>query len=270
MVKKKKGPSKKVLEYRIKLARRGPSDMMAEAVAELSKEFNLYFAWSGGRCSTCALHMTLEYSPDIPVVFTNTGVEYPETVKYCRSIAKEWGFNYHELKPEHNFWDIVKKHGFPQLRGSSKKKRPRRPLCCKLLKEDPGNKFLKENGHIGLITGIRVEESRARALGIYQKGQFYYTIRDRIWKFHPVSLWSMSEMNEYIELNGIELNPLYAEGYERVGCLPCTGFSQWREQLSKHRPRFYKWLNREYQKSQGEPTMWEYFEPQDCRQDPDL
>ena len=153
---------------------------------------------------------------------------------------------------------MVKDHGFPQLRGSSKKKRPRRPVCCKLLKEDPGNKFLKDNSLVGLITGIRVEESRARALGVYQKGQYYYTIRDGLWKFHPVSLWSMTELMEYIKTHEIRLNPLYAEGYERVGCMPCTGFSYWREQLSKHRPRYFKWLNREYQKSVGAPTLWEY------------
>jgi len=254
----KKGASPKVLAYRIKLASRGPTNITAEAVIKEALKHDVYLAWSGGRCSTVVLHLTLKQAPDIPVVFTNTGVEYPETVKYCRSIAKKWGFNYHELKPEPNFWDIVKKYGFPQLRGSSKKKRPRRPMCCKLLKEDPGNKFLKENDLDGLITGIRVEENRARALAIFQKGQYYYAKRDGLYKFHPVSLWSLDELMNYVEKEGIELNPLYAEGYERVGCLPCTGFTQWREQLAEHRPRFYKWLNREYQKSAGEPTLWEY------------
>lgn len=45
---------------------------------------------------------------------------------------------------------------------------------------------------------------------------------------------------------------------EPGNCLPCTGFTTWREQLRIMRPEFFKWLNQEYQKSVGEPTLWEY------------
>jgi len=254
-----KGPSPKVLAYRIKLASRHPNSHMTpeEIVAESLKQ-KVYVAWSGGRCSTIALHFALQQDPDIPVVFNNTGIEYSETVKYVRHMAEKWKLNFHELKPEANFWDLVKEHGFPQLRGSSKKKRPRKPACCHYLKEAPANIFVKEHNLNGLITGLRVEENRPRALVIFQKGPYYYAKRDNLWKFHPIALWPLEKLMDYAKLHDIPLNPLYEQGLPRVGCMPCTGFSSWREQLKMMNPRFFKWLNQEYQKSRGEPTLWEF------------
>ena len=140
-------------------------------------------------------------------------------------------------------------------------------MCCKLLKEDPANKFLKEKGLEGFISGLRVEESRARALGTYQVGPFYKAKRDGLWKFHPVALWTLQQLMDYVAIYSIPLNPLYERGLPRVGCLPCTGFTTWREQLSKTKPRFYRWLNREYQNRKGEPTLWEYEDVEGCRQE---
>ena len=117
---------------------------------------------------------------------------------------------------------------------------------------------MKENEMDGYITGLRVEESRPRALVIFQKGVFYKANRDRIWRFHPVALMSLEELMKYAKDQNIPLNPLYEQGLPRVGCMPCTGFITWREQLKMVNPTFYKWLNREYQKSVGEPTLWEY------------
>ena len=263
--------SPKVLAARIKLAMRHPaSSMSAEEIIGEALKHKVYVAWSGGRCSTVALHLTLQQEPDIPVVFNNTGVEYLETVKYVRKYAKKWGLNFHELRPEANFWELVKEYGFPQLRGSGSKGGARKPACCTYLKEAPASKFKKEHGMDGYITGLRVEESRARALAIFQKGPFYKAKRDRVWRFHPVALWTLKELMDYADLNKIPLNPLYERGLPRVGCLPCTGFITWRDQLSKTKPRFYRWLNREYQKMQGEPTLWEFYEPEGCRQEAEL
>jgi len=266
-----KGPSKKVLAYRIRLASRHPTaSMTAEEIIAEALKHKVYFAYSGGRCSQVALYLTIQQDPDIPVVFNNTGVEYPETVKHVRKTAKEWNLNYNELKPDANYWDLVKKHGFPQLRGSSKKKRPRKPACCTYLKEAPANKFMKENGMDGYITGLRVEENRPRALVIFQKGVYYKAIRDNVWRFHPVALWPLTRLMKFVKEENIEINPLYERGLPRVGCMPCTGFSSWREQLKMMNPVYFKWLNREYQKSTGEPTLWEYEDRYDICDDVEI
>lgn len=249
-----------MIEARIKLAMRHPnSSTPAEKIIEYALKHRVYVAFSGGRCSQVALHLTLKQKPDIPVVFNNTGVEYAETVKHVHKIAEEWNLNLHELHPETDYWTLVKEHGFPQIRGSSKEKgRPRKPMCCRELKEAPAEKYMREYNMDGFIDGIRVEESRPRTLAIYQKGPYYLAKRDGLWKFHPVAVWSLDQLMVYVEENSIPLNPLYEKGLPRVGCMPCTGFLDWRQQLSEVNPAYYKWLNREYQKSLGEPTLWEF------------
>ena len=38
---------------------------------------------------------------------------------------------------------------------------------------------------------------------------------------NPIYEWSDSDVWEYVRNNGIEMNPLYAMGYTRVGCIGC-------------------------------------------------
>jgi len=44
-------------------------------------------AFSGGRDSLVALHLTLQRRRDVKVVFVNTSIEFPETLKYIRELA---------------------------------------------------------------------------------------------------------------------------------------------------------------------------------------
>ncbi len=259
-----------MLKARIRLAMRHPNSATpAREIIEKALEKRVYVAFSGGRCSQVTLHLVIQQDPDIPVMFNNTGVEYPETVKHVHRIAEEWNLNFKEIRPETDYWTLVKEHGFPQLRGSSKKKgRPRKPACCRYLKEEPAKRYMEEHHMDGFISGLRVEESRPRALAIYQRGPYYLAKRDGIWKFHPVAVWSMGKLMRYVKDHDIPLNPLYEKGLPRVGCMPCTGFLDWRQQLMEVNPEYYKWLNREYQKSLGEPTLWEFVDEYDlCVED---
>ncbi|RLI84590.1 hypothetical protein DRP07_00790, partial [Archaeoglobales archaeon] len=45
---------------------------------------NQAIAFSGGKNSLVALHIILKFKPDIKVVFCNTGVEYPQSLKFTR------------------------------------------------------------------------------------------------------------------------------------------------------------------------------------------
>lgn len=259
-----------VLKTRLEMARRrSPTSLSAEEVVARALEMfpgSVAVAWSGGKCSTAALQIAKRQCPDVPVAFNNTGVEFPETVKYVRRMAADWNLNYHELKPKTTFWAIVKEHGFPQIRGYGGG--PRRPMCCQFLKEDPAARFYKEHGIKAVITGIRAEESRVRALTIGFHGQYYLAKRENLWKFHPVSLWSQSELDGHLEAAKVEINPVYCRGLRRCGCWPCTGFLSWREELGRTYPKLYKWLNREFQKAEGTPTLWEYEDSDQCSQAP--
>lgn len=235
----------------IKLARNGaiaphPLQVIRKAIENHGK--SVAAAWSGGRCSTVMLHMAVMVDPDIKVMFVNTGVEFPETVRYVEKISKEWDLNIIVVKPERTFWDIVKEHGFPSPRkpGDAKKRKKSGdiPPCCKLLKKRPVKKFAEESGVEAIITGMRAGESRVRALVLRQKGSQYYFVKSEdIWKYHPLGFWSTRQVSDYVVENKIPKNAIY-EKIDRNGCWPCTAFVGWRENLMKANPKLYEFMNR--------------------------
>ena len=41
-------------------------------------------------------------------------------------------------------------------------------------------------------------------------------------KINPIAAWSDETMQDYIDTNGVLVNPLVDEGYPSIGCAPCT------------------------------------------------
>lgn len=70
-------------------------------------------AFSGGKDSTVLWHLIKTYFPDkarnMAVIFGNTGVEFPESLRFARKIGKEWGAdNFYEATPERLKHDELK------------------------------------------------------------------------------------------------------------------------------------------------------------------
>jgi phosphoadenosine phosphosulfate reductase len=199
-------------------------------------------AFSGGKNSLVVLHMVLQYNPDVTVLYNNTRNEFPETVKFVRELAKAWNLNFHEVKPDTNFWAIVKKYGYPHVQRYKYKE----PKCCKYLKNRPAALFYKENGIDCVFTGISAYESRARLLFLIKEGLVYKVkrlgdVRYTLLKVAPVGHWTDKDIWEYIRKNELPVNPAYEKyGIDRVGCRICTGHLGWREQLKKVCPAIYR------------------------------
>lgn len=68
----------------------------------------VYVSFSGGKDSTVLLHLVREMYSDVPAVFCNTGLEYPEIVKF----AKEQS-NIEFVRPETSFPRIIDRYGYP-------------------------------------------------------------------------------------------------------------------------------------------------------------
>lgn len=215
-------------------------------------------SWSGGKCSTAVLHMALQLKPDILVLNNDTGVEYAETRNYIKELTAKWNINLRINKPWTTFWAIVKREGFPQMRalGIDKSKRPSVPTCCKMLKEEPVRRaYVKYQIHADL-DGLRVAESRVRTFAIAGFGQFYYTKSYKVWRYHPIALWTREDLDAYYKANNIPLNPLYLKGFTRSGCMPCTAFKNWAENLARANPKMYTYI----MKQMGKQTMDMYMQ----------
>jgi hypothetical protein len=86
---------KKGLDEKIEIARQ----VIAKAF-EVSRQPAL--AFSGGKDSTGLLDLVRRFFPEksagLIVIYGNTGVEYPECLKFARWLAGEWRLNFHETR----------------------------------------------------------------------------------------------------------------------------------------------------------------------------
>ena len=89
--------------------------------------------------------------------------------------------------------------------------------CCDLLKVQPVRWAMEQMGVGCWVTGLRCTEGRTRT--------DYLEVEERdegLLKLNPILLWHEREIWQYLALNQVPVNPLYAEGYRSLGCEPCT------------------------------------------------
>lgn len=68
----------------------------------------VYVSFSGGKDSTVLLDLARRIYPDIPAVFIDTGLEYPE----IRDFVKDTD-NVTWLRPKMNFRKVIETYGYP-------------------------------------------------------------------------------------------------------------------------------------------------------------
>lgn len=77
----------------------------------------VYVSFSGGKDSTVLKHIVDSMYSDVPAVFVNTGLEYPEIQRFVREVkaGKYDCFNpdVEILRPEMRFDEVIKKYGYP-------------------------------------------------------------------------------------------------------------------------------------------------------------
>ncbi len=89
--------------------------------------------------------------------------------------------------------------------------------CCHLLKVEPTRWAVEKMNVQCWVTGLRCTEGRTRT--------DYKEVEERdkdLIKLNPILIWKEREIWQYLALNMVKVNPLYAQGYRSLGCLPCT------------------------------------------------
>ncbi|MDP6439075.1 MAG: phosphoadenylyl-sulfate reductase [Candidatus Brocadiia bacterium] len=92
--------------------------------------------------------------------------------------------------------------------------------CCEVLKVQPTRRAIRDMNVTCWVTGLRCTEGRTRT--------DFDEIEERdkgLIKLNPILIWYEREIWQYLALNEVPVNPLYAEGYRSLGCGPCTRIS---------------------------------------------
>ena len=215
-------PGKPVLEDVIRANAPHMKHLVKDAVNTIKgianqKEFRetpVYVSFSGGKDSLTTLDLTRSaLKKPIKVFFANTGIEFPETVDFARRFCEENDIELIEVKAKEAFWENLPNFGPP-----AKDFR----WCCKVCKLAPINSVMEECTHTGqkclTIDGKRKYESFTRSrIAPKEENPF---IPGQVSVF-PIRNWRAIEVWLYIFYRKLEYNPLYDEGFERVGCWLC-------------------------------------------------
>lgn len=234
----------------LKLMQNYPLDIKIAKTKNRIREFYEYFggevyiAFSGGNDSLVMLHIIRSLYHDVPAVFVDTGVEFPEVRKFVKSFD-----NVVILKPEKNFSQIINECGYPviskdvsnsirlarkniadgkvtervkqfsgSMRGSRFNKEKWRFLlesdfkiseqCCDILKKKPFKKFEKETGLHGYI-GVLASEGGVRLSGYLKTGCNNY----RFGNSKPLGFWTHQDILNYIKINNLNMCSIYGTLY---------------------------------------------------------
>lgn len=104
-------PTKEDLMQRQALPLRAKVLMSQNRIREWCNHFggNVFISFSGGKDSTVLASLVHEIYPDVPLVFADTGLEYPEIRKFAEKMGAEF------VRPKMRFDEVISKYGYPLI-----------------------------------------------------------------------------------------------------------------------------------------------------------
>ena len=230
------------LPLEIKIAK---SKLRIEEWIRYYGEDGVYISFSGGKDSTVLRHLVHQVHPNIPSVFVDTGLEYPELKEFVNKQS-----NVITLRPKRSFKQVIEHYGYPMVSKEqahyielvrrtksqviinkhyhgidrhgnktpyviSKKHRylvnapfPISHKCCDVMKKNPVKKYEKETGRVPFI-GTMTGESMVRMQKYLQHGcNAFNTNRPTS---TPLGFWNEEDILKYIKLYNLEIPSVYGE-----------------------------------------------------------
>ena len=153
--------------------------------------------------------MAAKVRPGVDVLFLDTGYHFAETIGTRDAVEAVYGIHVVNVTPEHTVAEQDELHGKDLF--------AREPdECCRMRKVEPLCKALR--GYSAWVTGIRRVEAPTRANAPLIRWDKAFGLV----KINPLAPWTDEDMQNYIDANGVLVNPLVDEGYPSIGCAPCT------------------------------------------------
>ncbi|BBX87087.1 phosphoadenosine phosphosulfate reductase [Mycolicibacterium aubagnense] len=195
------------------LAERGAVELADASAEELlrwvDENFSGHYVVASNMQDAVLVEMAAKVRPGVDVLFLDTGYHFAETIGTRDAVEAVYGVNVVNVTPEHTVTEQDELLGKDLFASDAAR-------CCSLRKVQPLSKALK--GYSAWVTGIRRVEAPTRANAPLVSFDEAFGLV----KINPIAAWSDEQMQEYIEANGILVNPLVDEGYPSIGCAPCT------------------------------------------------
>ncbi len=155
------------------------------------------------------VHLAKQVQERPKVLFLDTGYHFPETIGMRDAVESIYEVELLNVTPERSVGEQDAALGKDLFARDAAE-------CCRLRKVVPLRETL--SGYRAWVTGIRRVESPTRANAPFISFDEGFGLL----KVNPIVDWSDERMQEFIEANGILVNPLVDEGYPSIGCQPCT------------------------------------------------
>ena len=146
---------------------------------------------------------------DFDVIFLDTGYHFAETIGMRDAVKAAYPIRLLSITPGQSVAEQDAAYG-PRLF----ERDPDR--CCFLRKVTPLNAVLSM--YDGWVTGLRRAETEARRAA----APVEWDEKRQIVKVNPIVDWSDEEVASYIEEHDVLVNLLRSDGYDSIGCAPCT------------------------------------------------
>lgn len=256
---------------------------------------NVAVSTSGGVDSRVLDHLVHLDFPEVPSLFVNTGLEYPELVESVKAdshvvtvrpkmpfhkviekhgwpvVSKKWARVIHDLQNPHDgnintrrlYWEGVRQDGV--YSPSWKLSQCWRYLvdapfkissrCCDEMKKKPFHAYQRETGR-RFYVGTMAEEGKQRESSYLKSGCNAFDTVDP--QSRPLSFWTKSDVLEYIQANNLEYPSVYGDIIKQDGQYRTTGVHRTGCIFCCFGLHMERQPNRFQQLYYSHPKLWDY------------
>jgi phosphoadenosine phosphosulfate reductase len=186
---------------------RSPADVLAWAAGRFAPRITFATAFGAEGC--VLVDLIARHHLPIDVFTLDTGLLFPETYALWRRLEERYGLTIRAVRPELSVEAQATVHG-----GALWERMPDR--CCGIRKVAPLRRAL--SGFDAWITSIRRDQTSDRSVARVVE----WDLRFGLVKVNPLAGWTSEDVQRYVRVHRVPVNPLHARGYPSIGCMPCT------------------------------------------------